>query len=552
MIPARSAQELGYEVFDVIASGGMANVHLARRRGAAGFSRVVAIKRLHPHLQNDPDLAAMLADEARLSARIRHSNVVSVLDVLDTDGLSLVMEYVHGGSLAELLRSTTEIGEGVPPAIASAIVLGVLAGLHAAHEARGEDGAPLHIVHRDVSPQNVLVGADGLARIADFGVAKARVRSHVTREGTLKGKLAYMAPEQLVGQASHKSDLFAMGIVAWELFSGRRFYEGIKDEAHMLGAVSMRAAPPLRPFARSLSDAAIRVVETALQKAPEQRFATAEEMAHALRTALPPAPPHEVGAWAARLMGAKLAQRAALIERIERGEPAGARASDAALLGTATPSGGVGRVTFASGSGPPSFDPLQNAEPSGTVTIDPIARRTEQERRSRQAKARWVGIAAVMIAAGSLAGLVVHLRRGAAPAGAGAGAEAPAVSQSTERANTVSGGPGAAAPTGSVGGGSNVPVGPSSTTAAATGTDAPEPPPAAAGAAATGTDAPEPPAAAASGGRGGTPSGNGGVRTGGTAQPKASGSASAGGKACDPPWRIDSDGIKRIKRECLK
>src|SRR5262249_42607117 len=153
----------------------------------------------------------MFVDEARLAARIAHPNVVPTLDVIELEGqFSLVMEYVVGESLAELVARPREKGERIRPSIVSSIMTGVLAGLHAAHEAKSETGEPLEIVHRDVSPQNVLVGVDGVPRLLDFGIAKARVRSHVTRDGQIKGKLRYMAPEQLSeGAVSRRTDVYA-------------------------------------------------------------------------------------------------------------------------------------------------------------------------------------------------------------------------------------------------------------------------------------------------------------------------------------------------------
>jgi len=190
-----------YALFHELAAGGMATVHVGRLLGAAGFSRVVAIKRLHRHFASDPEFVSMFVDEARLAARIRHPNVVPTLDVVRTeDELFLVMEYVSGEALSRLLRATREKGVPVTPRIAVTIGAGLLHGLHAAHTAKGERGEPLEIVHRDVSPQNVIVGTDGIARVLDFGVAKARVRLQTTREGQVKGKLAYMAPEQLTSR----------------------------------------------------------------------------------------------------------------------------------------------------------------------------------------------------------------------------------------------------------------------------------------------------------------------------------------------------------------
>src|SRR4030088_3091893 len=178
----------------------MATVHFGRLQGAAGFARSVAIKSLHPQYAKDPDFVAMFLDEARLAARIAHPNVVPTLDVVSQgDDLLLVMEYVRGSALSRLVRPLTQKGERMPQRIAGSIVSGVLRGLHAAHEAKSEIGEPLDIVHRDVSPQNVLVGTDGIARVLDFGVAKAAGRCYTTRDGNIKGKVPYMAPEQLEG-----------------------------------------------------------------------------------------------------------------------------------------------------------------------------------------------------------------------------------------------------------------------------------------------------------------------------------------------------------------
>ena len=169
-----------YTVFGEIASGGMASVHLGRLQGTGGFARTVAIKRLHPALAKDSQLVTMLLDEARTSARIQHPNVVSTLDVIeDQDEVLLVLEYVHGESLANLLATVARKGQRAPVEVVAAIVAGALHGLHAAHEAKDEKGAPLELVHRDVSPQNILVDDNGNARLLDFGVAKALGRQQI-------------------------------------------------------------------------------------------------------------------------------------------------------------------------------------------------------------------------------------------------------------------------------------------------------------------------------------------------------------------------------------
>src|SRR5512142_270923 len=215
-----------YALYDEIASGGMAVVHIGRLLGQAGFSRTVAIKRLHPQFARDPNVVSMLLDEARLAVRVQHPNVVAPLDVLVVQGeVLVVMEYVSGDTLARLQRSPANAEHPPSSAIVTGIICNALYGLHAAHEAVGENGQPLHIVHRDVSPQNIMVGLDGIARVLDFGVAKAAMRSHCTTDGVVKGKVAYMAPEQIEArEVDRRTDIFAAGIVAWEALSGRRLF----------------------------------------------------------------------------------------------------------------------------------------------------------------------------------------------------------------------------------------------------------------------------------------------------------------------------------------
>ncbi|RLB60345.1 MAG: serine/threonine protein kinase, partial [Deltaproteobacteria bacterium] len=190
----------------------MATVYLGRLNAAGGVGRIVAVKRLHAQFAKNPDFVRMFLDEARLATRIHHPNVVPTLDVVADEGeLFVVMDYIRGESLSKLLRAVTASGDGIPIPIVSSIISGVLQGLDAAHEATDEQGQPLGIVHRDVSPQNILVGEDGMARILDFGVAKAASRLHETQDGQLKGKLAYMAPEQIDGAVTKLCDLYAAG-----------------------------------------------------------------------------------------------------------------------------------------------------------------------------------------------------------------------------------------------------------------------------------------------------------------------------------------------------
>ena len=310
----------------------MATVCFGRVVGDAGFARTVAIKRLHPHLVKDPEFSAMFLDEARLAARVRHPGVVSTLDVVATgDELFLVMEYVPGQSLSGAL-SAMGGGRGIPPAIAVAIVCGVLHGLHAAHEARGEDGLPLEIVHRDVSPHNVLVGEDGAARLLDFGIARAVGRSHSTRAGQLKGKLRYIAPEQLQGlPATRRTDVYATGVVLWEALTGQHLFDGDSEGAIFGRILEGVVRPPSALTGPGTLPAALDAAACrALARDPERRYADALQMAEALESALPPASPREVAAWLQRTAGPVLAKRARRVAEIERGEGDDAGAEGAA------------------------------------------------------------------------------------------------------------------------------------------------------------------------------------------------------------------------------
>ena len=305
-----------YELRHPLASGGMATVYLGRMSTHGGLSRTVAIKRLHPHVADNPAFVAMFFDEARLAMRIQHPNVVGTFDVAQVGGEQLlVMDYIHGESLVVLMQGARARAEPIPPAVLSSIVGGVLAGLHAAHEATGETGEPLGIVHRDVSPQNVLVGVDGVTRVLDFGVAKAVGRMQTTETGQVKGKLAYMAPEQMSArEVDRRADLFAAGILLWEGLANRRLFDG-DGPAQIVGNVlALDIAPP-----RGLGDALDLVALKALERHPELRFATAREMAVALEQACPPAAPREVETWLRATASASLAARSELVAAMESG-----------------------------------------------------------------------------------------------------------------------------------------------------------------------------------------------------------------------------------------
>lgn len=307
-----------YELHGEIAAGGMATVHLGRVRGEVGFSRTVAIKRLHPQYACDPEFMSMFLDEARLAARVRHPNVVPILDVVATEGeLFLVMEYVQGETLSRLIRAAKLRGQRIPIGVSAAAVVGMLEGLHSAHEAVDERGEPLGIVHRDVSPQNLMVGLDGVARVLDFGVAKAAVRMQSTRDGQLKGKIAYMAPEQVRGLAiDRRTDVYSAAVVLWEALIGRRLFDADNEAALLTRVLDGNIEPPSRldPTVPAALDA---IVLKGAHRDPAQRFQTAQDMAIALERAVGISSAREVGRWVEALVCDSIKAMAARVAEIE-------------------------------------------------------------------------------------------------------------------------------------------------------------------------------------------------------------------------------------------
>ncbi len=336
-----------YELVAEIASGGMATVFLARLSGVGGFQRFVAIKRLHPHLANENEFVTMFLDEARLAAGIHHPNVVPILEVGASErGYYIVMEYVEGDTLARLLARAASSSERLPPEIAIRIVIDMLAGLHAAHELRDEMGQPTELVHRDVSPQNVLVGTDGIARITDFGVARASTRLAATRVGQLKGKIAYMAPEQAMGKSDvdRRADVFASGIVLWEVLAGRRLFKA-ENEAGTLSRVLSETIVDPSEVNPSVNREVAAVCMKALERERDKRFATCAQFADALERATTSvgkvASARELSAYVASVIGHEIAQqREAVRAWLARSEP-----SQIALPSSATSSVSSGAMS---------------------------------------------------------------------------------------------------------------------------------------------------------------------------------------------------------------
>ena len=335
-----------YALYDAIASGGMATVHVGRLIGHVGFERTVAIKRLHPQFAQDPEFVSMFLDEARVVGRIRHPNVVPTLDVVAVSGeLFIVMEYVQGESLARLIKAGVTQGSRIPPPFVATMLAGVLHGLHAAHEARNERGEPLGVVHRDVSPQNILVGTDGVARVLDFGVAKAAGRIQTTREGQLKGKLAYMAPEQISGIVGRATDIYAASVVLWEALTGKRLFSGENDAHVMKLVLEGRIAPPSE-IVPDLPPALDALILRGLSREPEDRFPTAKDMALALEEVMAPVAPSKIGAWVEAMASKTLHDRNERIAAIESNSsihaPPAARAEPATVA--SPPAAGVPRA----------------------------------------------------------------------------------------------------------------------------------------------------------------------------------------------------------------
>jgi serine/threonine-protein kinase len=273
-----------YELIGELASGGMGVVYLARLAGEAGFQRLFAVKVMHEHLAKEREFVEMLLDEARVASRLHHANVVPIVDLgVQDERHFLVMDYVEGCSLAQLCRRHRRER---PSRLMVPILLDVLEGLHSAHTLVDDEDQPLHLVHRDMSAQNVMVGVDGSARVIDFGIAKAEARISSTRPGVLKGKLAYMAPEQLMDSSATdaRSDVFSVGVMLWTTLTGTRLFQADTESATLANVLQKEVPlPSTVGFAPPACYDAICL--RALERDPAKRYATAAEMASALRKA---------------------------------------------------------------------------------------------------------------------------------------------------------------------------------------------------------------------------------------------------------------------------
>jgi len=484
-----------YAIAGEIASGGMATVHLGRLLGPVGFSRIVAIKRLHAQFARDPEFVSMFLDEARLAARIQHPNVVSTLDVVARDGeLFLVMEYIEGDSFSSLLRASRLENRPVPVPVAVAITVGMLRGLHAAHEALNERGEPMGVIHRDVSPHNVLVGADGVPRMVDFGVAKALGQSHQTREGVLKGKVAYMAPEQVQGEPlDRRVDVYAAAIVLWEALTFRRPFVGenpLQIAGHVLRGLTTAPSELRTGIPQELDDIVLR----ACARAADSRYPTASDFADALEDAWPSVSPRSIGRWVTEVAGPVLVTRSARVRALE---------SSSDVLGVGPSE--VPTSLFARDP-PPAREGQAVASAAPDSLPAPIV--DQPATRSASRKPLFVVLGLGGVAAVALTGLVFAYARTRAPGERPGASSVQAASMPREPTN---------------------PTKPAQSSSA---------PPTV-----LSTASADPVAAA--------PSGVAAPLDGGAQATRPKAKAPPARSACDPPYTIDANGRKRFKLECL-
>ena len=313
--PRGPGSRLGrYELVLRVAAGGMGEVWAARLRGKRGFRKLFAVKMLLPELSHDPKFERMFLAEAELASRIVHPNVVPVVDLGEADdALYQVMEWVTGVSLFSLMRAVHRARRKVPLAVTARMIAQLCAGLHAAHELRAPDGTSLGLVHRDVSPQNVMITTGGVARVLDFGVAHVAGRgAAVTAAGEVKGKVPYVAPEHALGlPTDRRGDVFAVGVILHELLSGEHPFLADDDRVTLARIASADPAPPLGP---PVPDELSKLVAEALAKSPDERIESAAALARRLEKLVPSASlqssDQEVARFVRELTGAELARRA--------------------------------------------------------------------------------------------------------------------------------------------------------------------------------------------------------------------------------------------------
>jgi serine/threonine protein kinase len=391
-----------FEVIAEIGTGGMASVYVARSTGSGGFRRLVAIKVMHAHLSSDESFVDMFLDEARVAATIHHPNVVPIIDVGFEDGLVfLIMDYIEGDSFSNVEKVAISLRRRIPLGITLRVVLDALAGLHAAHELCDLEGNHLKIIHRDVSPQNIVVGVDGVSRIVDFGIAKAESRVTTTKVGMIKGKLNFMAPEQLrSAPLDRRVDVFGMGVTLWEAVTLRRLYAG-ENDFDTARRILTGEYPPLLEFDARLPPVLDEICKKALHPDPDQRFMSADEFADAIETHLAGtvASGRDVAAFISGVASQKLererrAMRDSVSSDIEMDplsstviEPARHAATDPDVPRGILPSTAAPRVRQDDGSGPRPSSKLRQPTMAMPAPSDSAARVGNVRTRSPAANA---------------------------------------------------------------------------------------------------------------------------------------------------------------------
>jgi len=268
-----------YELLRKIATGGMGQVYLARQKGPVGFEKLMVVKRVLPHLAEEEEFIEMFFDEARIAAHLNHPNIAQIFDLGEVDGTYYIaMEYVNGESLRQVVNRGRTQRMPLPLGLKCRVIADSAAGLHSAHQARSPSGKFLGFIHRDVSPQNILIGFNGCVKLIDFGVAKAANKVSNTVTGAIKGKYAYMSPEQARGQdLDHRSDVFGLGTILSELLTEQRLFKRENENATLKAVISNKPPPPSSMVAQ-LPPAIDGIVLKALEKKAEERYQSAQEL----------------------------------------------------------------------------------------------------------------------------------------------------------------------------------------------------------------------------------------------------------------------------------
>ncbi len=302
-----------YHLVEVAGEGGMATVYKAMVKGAAGFQRAVAVKHIRPEFRALKNYIDMFIEEARVGSELAHPNIVQVHDFCSENGsYYLVMEWVEGIDLGTLIKVYRDQHRQVPWPLAVAVGIGTLRGLGAAHDRIGPDGTPAPVIHRDVSPHNVMLGVNGQVKLSDFGLARARDRAaSLTAPGTVKGKLSYLAPEVTFGKPNTvQSDLFGVGSIIWETLVGDRLFDG-KTDVEIFKKIRACQIAPVSTHRPDVPPALVAVLETALAADPTNRFSTAEEFAQALSQVMKTA----VGAGGQQALGAAVTESKSFMKK---------------------------------------------------------------------------------------------------------------------------------------------------------------------------------------------------------------------------------------------